>query len=198
MAALKASPLAKRQSLLWRIWHARMGYLFILPLMVGLAMFSYYPAFSGIYHSFFDWDSVGRAEFIGLQNYKELWQDEVFLQSFATMAKIQLPKLVIGVVVPLVMAELIFNLTSRRAQYWYRILILFPIVTPGVVSTLIWKYMYDPNNGLLTALLRAFGILDASHVIDWLGDPQWVIFAVIFMASPGSAAPRCSSTCPDS
>lgn len=100
------------------------------------------------------------------------------------MAKIQLPKLVIGIVVPLVMAELIFNLSSRRAQYWYRILILFPIVTPGVVSTLIWKYMYDPNNGLLTALLRAFGVLDGGAVIDWLGDPQWVIFSVIFMGFP--------------
>lgn len=185
MATLEArTPLRKKQSLLWRIWHARTGYLFILPLMLGLAMFSYYPAFSGIYHSFFDWDSVGRAEFIGLQNYKELWQDPVFLQGFATMAKIQLPKLVIGIVVPLVMAELIFNLSSRRAQYWYRILILFPIVTPGVVSTLIWKYMYDPNNGLLTALLRAFGVLDGGAVIDWLGDPQWVIFSVIFMGFP--------------
>ena len=44
--------------------------------------------------------------------------------------------------------------------------------------------MYDPNNGLLTALLRAFGVLDGGAVIDWLGDPQWVIFSVIFMGFP--------------
>lgn len=44
-----------------RIYRGRMGYLFIAPLMIGLLMFSYYPAFSGLYHSFFDWDNVGTA-----------------------------------------------------------------------------------------------------------------------------------------
>ncbi len=181
---MTTTQLGKKRSLLWRIWHARMGYLFILPLMVGLLMFSYYPAFSGIYHSFFDWDSVGNATFIGLDNYIELWQDEVFLTSFGTMAKIQLPKLLIGIFCPLIMAELIFNLTSQKAQYWYRILILLPIVTPGVVSTLMWEYIYDPNNGLMTAVMRALGVLSENGAIDWLGDPQWAIFSVIFMGFP--------------
>lgn len=174
----------RKHSLWQRMWRARVAYLFVLPLMLGLAVFSYYPAFSGIIHSFFDWDSVGRATFIGLDNYAELLHDEVYLQSFLTMLKIQLPKLLISLVVPLVMAELIFNLASHRAQYWYRILILFPIVTPGVVGTLIWKNIYDPNNGLMTSLLRSLQILGENQVIDWLGDPSWVIFSVIFMGFP--------------
>ena len=103
-----------------RIYRGRMGYLFIAPLMIGLLMFSYYPAFSGLYHSFFDWDNVGTATFIGLDNFKELFSDQVFLASIGTMVKIQLPCLIIGVAVPLIMAELIFNVTSTRMQYWYR------------------------------------------------------------------------------
>ena len=181
----RKSELAPPPKSLWRrVWQARMGYLFILPLMLGLLIFSYYPAFSGIYHSFFDWDSVGTAKFIGVENYRELFRDEVFLTAFGTMLKIQLPKLLIGIIVPLIMAEMIFCVRSQRAQYWYRILILFPIVTPGVVSTLIWKFIYDPNGGLLTSLLRAVGIMDATQVISWLEDPRWVIFAVIFMGFP--------------
>lgn len=180
----KSELMPPSKSLWRRVWQARMGYLFILPLMLGLLIFSYYPAFSGIYHSFFDWDSVGTAKFIGVANYRELFRDEVFLTAFGTMLKIQLPKLLIGIIVPLIMAEMIFCVRSQRAQYWYRILILFPIVTPGVVSTLIWKFIYDPNGGLLTSLLRAVGIMDATQVISWLEDPKWVIFAVIFMGFP--------------
>ena len=180
----KSELMPPSKSLWRRVWQARMGYLFILPLMLGLLIFSYYPAFSGIYHSFFDWDSVGTAKFIGVENYRELFRDEVFLTAFGTMLKIQLPKLLIGIIVPLIMAEMIFCVRSQRAQYWYRILILFPIVTPGVVSTLIWKFIYDPNGGLLTSLLRAVGIMDPTQVISWLEDPKWVIFAVIFMGFP--------------
>ena len=176
--------LPKKHTLLWRIWHGRVGYLFILPLMIGLLMFSYYPAFNGIYHSFFDWDSTGDAVFVGLNNYLELWQDQVFLDSFLTMVIIQIPKLLISMFCPLIMAELIFNLRSRKAQFRYRTLILLPMVTPAIVGTLIWKFIYDPNNGLMTAICRALGFLGENGVIDWLGNPNWVIFAVIFMGFP--------------
>lgn len=181
---MATNTLGKKHGLLWRIWHQRMGYLFILPLIAGLLTFSYYPAFSGIYHSFFNWDAVGTAEFIGVDNYVELWQDKVFLESFGTMLKIQLPKLIIGIICPLIMAEFIFNLSSRKSQYWYRILILLPIITPSVVGTLLWKFIYDPNNGLMTAVARSLGLLSEAGVIDWLGDPKWVIFSVIFMGFP--------------
>lgn len=100
------------------------------------------------------------------------------------MVKIQLPCLIIGVAVPLIMAELIFNVTSTRMQYWYRILVLLPMVAPGVVGTLIWRFIYDPNNGLMTALMQTLGILKDGQVIDWLGDPNYVIFSIIFMGFP--------------
>ena len=167
-----------------RIYRGRMGYLFIAPLMIGLLMFSYYPAFSGLYHSVFDWDNVGTATFIGRDNFKELFSDQVFLASIGTMVKIQLPCLIIGVAAPLIMAELIFNVTSTRMQYWYRILVLLPMVAPGVVGTLIWRFIYDPNNGLMTALMQTLGILKDGQVIDWLGDPNYVIFSIIFMGFP--------------
>lgn len=176
--------LTHKHNLLWRIWHARAGYLFILPLMLGLGIFSYYPAFSGIYHSFFEWDSTGKSVFVGLNNFIELWQDQVFLDSFGTMVMIQIPKLLINMFCPLIMAELIFNLTSRKAQNWYRTLILLPIVTPSIVNTLIWKFVYDPNNGLMTALARVLGFVGANGAIDWLGDPNLVVFSVIFMGFP--------------
>jgi len=166
------------------IWRSRKAYLFLSPLFLGLLVFCYFPPVSGIYHSFFDWDSVGKAEFIGWANYKELFRDEVFLNSIPTAFLILIPRLLIGIVVPLVMAEMIFSVTKKKMQSVYRILILLPIVAPGVVGLLIWKFIYDPTSGLAISLMKAFGWADHDAVIHWLGDPGLVIFSIVFMGFP--------------
>ncbi len=176
--------LEKKEPLLRRLRKGRTAYLFILPMFLLLFTFSYYPAFSGLYHSFFDWDAVGTAKFIGLDNFKEAFSDEVFLDSFGTMLKLLIPRLIITVIVPLIVAELIYGLKSSRAKYFYRVAFLLPMVAPGVVGALIWKNIYDPNNGLLVELCRLLGIVGKDAAIDWLGNPNLVIFSVIFQGFP--------------
>ncbi|QTH41451.1 sugar ABC transporter permease [Cohnella sp. LGH] len=166
------------------IWKSRKAYLFLSPLFVGLLVFCYFPPLSGIYHSFFDWDSVGKAEFIGWDNYRELFRDQVFLNSIPTAFLILIPRLLIGIVVPLIMAEMIFSVTKKKMQSIYRILILLPIVAPGVVSLLIWKFIYDPTSGLAIGLMKAFGLAEPDAVIHWLGDPGLVILSIVFMGFP--------------
>ncbi|WP_181918187.1 carbohydrate ABC transporter permease [Cohnella phaseoli] len=166
------------------IWKSRKAYLFLSPLFVGLLVFCYFPPLSGIYHSFFDWDSVGKAEFIGWGNYRELFRDQVFLNSIPTAFLILIPRLLIGIVVPLIMAEMIFSVTKKKMQSIYRILILLPIVAPGVVSLLIWKFIYDPTSGLAIGLMKAFGLAEPDAVIHWLGDPGLVILSIVFMGFP--------------
>ncbi|MGN1262296.1 MAG: carbohydrate ABC transporter permease [Candidatus Enteromonas sp.] len=163
------------------IWKNRSCYLYLLPLFFFLLTFSYYPAFSGIFHSFFDWKDTGEATFLGFQNYIEFLTDlEVFWPSVLNMFKMLLPRLIIMIIVPFIVAELIFNLKSERARAFYRILIMIPMVAPGVVNTLIWQYIYDPNYGLVSALWQAFG----GQPIDWLNDSRTVIPAIIFMGFP--------------
>ncbi|GGD90346.1 sugar ABC transporter permease [Paenibacillus nasutitermitis] len=154
------------------------------PLFIGLLLFCYYPPVSGIYHSFFDWDSVGKATYIGLDNYRELFRDKVFLDSIPTAFIILVPRLLIGVIVPLIAAELIFSVKKKQLQSLYRILILLPIVAPGVVGLLIWKNIYDPTSGLAVALLKGLGFIEPDAVIDWLGDPSLIIPSIIFMGFP--------------
>ncbi len=166
------------------IWRRKLAYLFIAPLIIGLLIFSYYPPVYGLVLSFFEKHSVGEAKFIGLLNYQNLFKDSVFLDSIPTMFYIMLPRLIIGIVVPLIMAELIFGVRSLRLQGVYRVLVLVPIVAPGVVGTLIWRNIFDPTNGLLTTVLRLLGVMKETQVIDWLGNPDWVIPAIIFMGFP--------------
>ncbi len=166
------------------IWRRKLAYLFIAPLIIGLLIFSYYPPVYGLVLSFFEKHSVGETKFIGLLNYQNLFKDSVFLDSIPTMFYIMLPRLIIGIVVPLIMAELIFGVRSLRLQGVYRVLVLVPIVAPGVVGTLIWRNIFDPTNGLLTTVLRLLGVMKETQVIDWLGNPDWVIPAIIFMGFP--------------
>ena len=175
---------SKQTSLLHRIWKSRKAYLFLLPLFTGLIIFSYYPPLLGIYRSFFKWDGINTASFVGLANYQKLYSDEIFVNSVPTMLRIMLPKLVIGIVVPLIMAEMIFSVKNKKLKSFYRIAILLPIVAPGTVGTLIWKNIFDPNGGLLTTILRGIGVLEQSQVIDWLGGVDTVIPSIIFMGFP--------------
>ena len=138
------------------IWKSKNAYLFILPLFTGLIIFSYDPAFSSIYHSFFEWDILGNKEFIGFENFKNLLKDPIFLNSIPAMLKLMVPKILISVVVPLIFAEMIVSVKSEKLQSIYRVIVLLPMVAPAVVGTLLWKDIYDPSQGLAVALCRLF------------------------------------------
>ncbi|MBP5216580.1 MAG: sugar ABC transporter permease [Bacilli bacterium] len=163
------------------IYRSKTAYLYLVPLFFFLILFSYYPAFSGIYHSFFDWSDTGEESFIGFSNYLVFLGDtEVFWPSVGNMVILLLPRLLIQIVVPLIVAELIFNLRNKKAKNIYRLLIMIPMVAPGVVTTLLWGYIYDPNYGLVSAVWKLFG----GQPIDWLHDSKTVIGAIIFMGFP--------------
>ena len=166
------------------LWKSKGAYLFIAPLFIGLIIFSYYPAFSSIYHSFYEWDILGNKRFIGLDNFKNLFQDPIFLNSIPAMLKLMIPRLIISVVVPLVFAELIVSVKSQKLQSIYRVIVLLPMVAPAVVNTLLWKYIYDPSEGLAVELCRLLGIVGQNVNIDWLGNPETAIASIIFMGFP--------------
>lgn len=167
-----------------KVWKGRKAYLYLSPMFLGLILFCYYPPISGIIRSFFDWDGIGHAKFIGLSNFKELFADRIFLDSIGTMFLLLIPRLIIGISVPFIMSELIFAVRRKKLQSAYRIMVLLPIVAPGIVGLLIWKYVYDPNIGLMSALLKFLHLIPADALINYLGDVKLVIPAIIFMGFP--------------
>ena len=158
------------------IWRNRAAYLMIAPLMIGVLVFSYYPPLYGFWLSFTDKTTVTAGNLVGFDNFKQLFEDPIVLESFGTMLKIQIPRLISSVVVPLVYAEIVFGLSNKKAQGIYRIFILLPTVAPGVVTTLLWKQIYTVD-GLMNSL---FGLGE----IDWLGDPDFVIAAILIQGFP--------------
>lgn len=171
----------KKRPLFKQMWRGRMGYLFLLPLLIGVVCFAYYPPLLAIFRSFTSWDSGSEGVFIGFNNYKDLFRDQVFLDSIPTMLILSIPTLIISIVVPLIMAELVYHVRYGKAKSLYRVLVLLPIIAPGVIGTYIWTFIYQQDGGLLNSLLGVFGI---NANINWLNDADYVLFSMIFMGFP--------------
>lgn len=181
---------ARRQ---WRL------YLFILPSLTAIAVFCYFPAFSAIYHSFFDWQGGNFKEFVGTANFKALWHDAVFWKSLATVSVLIVAN-IIKMIPSIVMAVVIHRLASDRWQYWYRLLVVVPMIVPELVRLFIWKFFYDPTFGVLNQLLDILELkpllvaLDANVLhwdtfrqgmpVPWLSDPHLIVPSIIFWGFP--------------
>jgi raffinose/stachyose/melibiose transport system permease protein len=173
---------ARERSLLQRIVRARLYYLLLVPTFLLLLIFNYYPAFLAIYESVFKVDYGLSGVFIGLTNYITLFQDPEFLATIPRVVQLTIFGVITAVTVPVIVAEWIFWLQSKRAQYFYRILMIWPAIVPGVVTILIWQFIYDPYAGVLNSILRAVGLSGLAQ--NWLGDPRIALYSVMGSAFP--------------
>lgn len=186
-------PISPRKALLeWKL------YLFVLPSLALIAVFSYFPAASAIYHSFFRWSGGETKEFIGLLNFQNALQDSVFWASFITIAILVVAN-IFKMIPSIVVAVLIHRLKSDRWQYWYRVILVLPMIVPGLVTLFIWKFFFDPNFGILNKFLDASGLKNVLVAIDgafrwgvfqenvpisWLGEPDLIIPSLIIWGFP--------------
>jgi raffinose/stachyose/melibiose transport system permease protein len=161
---------------------ARAPLFFILPAIIFAAIFLYYPALSGLYHAFFDWDGVSQADFIGLSNFQEMMSDPSVRTAFTNVGKLTGVGVVIVLTVPLMAARLINGIPNLRVQYIFRVGFVIPLVVPNVVLLLVWGFFYDPTDGMLNRLLTDMhqsGLTQA-----WLGDPAIALYGVMVSSSP--------------
>ena len=164
------------------VWRSRYSYLFLLPTFLFLGVFNYIPAFSGLYHAFTEWETSGAAHWNGLENFRRMAQDEFLRLSLTNQLILLCANLLKTLVVPLIVAEMLFHLHSNRLQQILRTLFLMPMVVPGMVGVLLWGFIYDPNIGLLNNALTAVG--QGGLTRAWLGDWHTALFAVIGIGFP--------------
>ena len=164
------------------MWSARISYLLILPTLAFLLIFNYYPAFSGLYHAFTDWNPGARTEWVGLSNFRFLLEDRFFLSGFRNAGILVVVSVLKTMTLPLLVAEFIFNLRNRFSQYWFRTLFVVPIVLPAVVEILVWNNIYDPSIGLLNESLKLVGLDSLTRV--WYGDASVALGSIIFIGVP--------------
>ncbi|WP_438479346.1 carbohydrate ABC transporter permease [Oleiharenicola lentus] len=164
-----ALPISSKKAL--REWKL---YFFVLPTVVLVGTFAYFPAASAIYHSFFEWAGGDAKQFTGLENFRRAWNDQVLRDSLITVAVLMGFNL-LKMIPSIFMAVLIHRLTSDRWQYIYRALLVVPMIIPSIVTLFIWKFFFDPNLGVLNRFLDLTGI---KHALVWLDHSvfHWAIF----------------------
>lgn len=158
------------------------AYALLAPTFLLLGVFSYFPAASGLYHAFTDWEEGRGALFNGLDNFRRLAGDATLWYGAGNMAILLIAGLFKSTVVPFIAAELILCLYRDRLRYLFRTGFLVPMVAPGMVAILLWRFIYDPNMGLLNEGLRALGLSEWTR--SWLGEPHLALPAIIFMGFP--------------
>lgn len=163
-------------------WRSRASYLFLLPTFLFLGVFNYIPAVSGLYHAFTEWETTGTAKWNGTDNFRRMAGDEFLRFSLTNQFWLLVANLLKTLVVPLIVAELLFHLRSNRLQQILRTLFLTPMVVPGMVGVLLWGFIYDPNIGLLNNALTALGQEHLTRA--WLGDWRTALPAVIGIGFP--------------
>ena len=176
--------LPDRRNALWRrVWQTRIGYLMVAPTLAFLIVFQYYPAFSGLYRSMFEWSAGLPGEFIGFGNFIKLFtKDKIFALGMRNMVVLLGWYLFIFVALSVVVAVLIHRIRSQRTQYVFRLFMILPVIIPGVVLILIWVFIYDPTIGPLNTLLEAVGREDWTRA--WLAEPRTALLAVMFRNFP--------------
>ena len=179
----------------WRDWRL---YGFVLPSLGMILTFSYFPAASAIYHSFFDWQGGETKQFIRWANFQRAFADPILWTSFVTVAVLVAFNLV-KMIPSIAMAVALHRLKGERAQYWYRVLLVVPMIVPGLVTLFIWKFFLDPNLGLLNRLLDltglkhllvtmdqwfGWGVFAADVPIGWLAQPELILPALFLWGFP--------------
>ena len=159
----------------------RLGYAFLLPAFIFILLFSYYPAFSAIYHAFTKWDGVTPATWVGFQNFQSFLADPEFGTSVQNIVKLTLFWMILAVTVPLFVARLILGVRSGRLQFAYRLCFILPFVVPQVVIILLWQFIYA-GTGVLNQLLAL--VHQSQLQQDWLGNPATALYAIMAMGFP--------------
>ena len=155
------------------------AYMFLLPFLIFFVGFVLYPMFMCVYTSFFDANMGKEDVFIGLANYKELMNDEIFWIALRNTMVIVLVSVPITCAFSLWVANIISKM-HVAATSAFRCIFYLPVVTGSVAVTVVWKWMLSKFGGILNYLgNNVMGLYDKN--IDFLGDSQFALACIILI-----------------
>lgn len=160
-----------------KVWRNKKAICFFLaPALLLFSVIVVFPIFMSAYYSFFDWDGMTKATFVGFQNFIELFTSKsagfpktlrnAFLLA-ALSVFIQLP---ISLFLALVLAR------GVKFEKFFVALFFTPVLISTVVIGQLWMKIYNPEYGVINTILNALGLSDLTKV--WLGDKDTALFAV--------------------
>lgn len=150
--------------------------LFLVPAFFFLAVFVVWPILSSLQLSFVEWNGISpQRDFVGFDNWARLFKDSVFWRAFRN--NLIIVALSILVQLPIAMALAVLLDKGGKKLQLFKTVYFFPMLMSTVAIGILFKYIYDPQFGLVTSLLETAGL--KFLVRNWLGDPNVVLYSVI-------------------
>jgi raffinose/stachyose/melibiose transport system permease protein len=145
----------------------RVGYLYLAPALAVFAAFVLAPLGHSFWLSLFEWDGVTLGTWVGLDNYGEVVSDPALRRAFLHALVLIVFYALLPVGIGLLLAGVVAR-TRVRGLALFRTILFLPQVIAMVVVAVMWRMIYDPENGALNEILRAVGL--GSLTQSWLGD----------------------------
>ena len=158
----------------------RVALLFALPWILGFSVFLAYPVLASFLTSFTDFSVLRSPRWIGIENYREMADDEVFWITIRNTLAYVVSAVPLGSVTALLLA-LLLN-TKVKGMAFYRTLFYVPSLVPMVALGVLWLWIFNGEYGLLNEGLRRVGL----PTPNWLGDPAWSKVTLVLVAMWGS------------
>lgn len=151
-------------------------YAVLTPIFICMITFTLLPILLGLGISLYDYNPLlASSPFIGLENFKKLGTDAVFLISVKNTLVFVFVTVTLNILLALAVAQAISSMKSNRIRSFMRMIFFMPAVAPLAASSLVWKAMYANKYGLFNNILGSVGL----PTQNWLGDPTWLLPAII-------------------
>lgn len=154
------------------------AYAFLLPAGIIYLSVIVIPVFYSFYISLFKWNGIGEKEFLGLNNYINLFaNDPIFL----TAVKNNLIWIVLTIFVTMTVALAFAVILNKqfRGRTFFRGFFYFPCVIAPIAVSIIWRWIYNPNIGFINQFFKALGIEFSQ---SWISDPKVSLYAIFAAA----------------
>ncbi|MGH2551804.1 MAG: carbohydrate ABC transporter permease [Thermomicrobiales bacterium] len=158
----------------------RWGLIMGLPAMIGFIAFTIGPMIASFWFSLTDWSIYGDAQFIGLDNYREIFRSDPLVRKslIATLyfAFFSVPlTLLLGFGAALLLNQ------NVRGRSLFRTIFYLPVLMPAVANTILWLWLFNPDFGLFNTGLEQLGLPTS----QWIYDTKTVIPSLVLMSSWG-------------
>ena len=145
------------------------SYAFLAPALIFFVVFVLVPMGMGVVTSFFRYNMKGMT-FTGISNYVTMFKDPVWQKSLVNTLLLVVGSVPITVFFALFVAALTYE-KNPITRSFFRCVFFLPVVTGTVAVTVVWKWIYDPLNGILNWMLKSMNIIEKN--IMWTGDKKF-------------------------
>ena len=153
------------------------GILFIMPWFIGFIIFGLYPMIMSVYYSLCRYDVLRIPQFIGFGNYEKLiFEDPYFWTSISNTIFYTVLRVPLCIIGSLLLAVLVNN--AIKGIKIFRTVYFIPSIVTGVVLSVVWLWMFNPQYGLINSFLAFLGIPGPL----WLLDPNWSKPSMVLMS----------------